>query len=106
MQKTDTDGSGGQTGVHGDTATFQLGVDQFFFYLNLNYIYKNLKRNKKKHMQTKQLDQMISDDYEKQDSMDIPECFGEFSKNNRLCISYCAISIRCCIMQSKHPKIG
>ncbi|MCF8126332.1 MAG: hypothetical protein K9J51_08945, partial [Desulfotignum sp.] len=46
------------------------------------------------------------DDYEKQDSMDIPECFGEFSKNNRLCISYCAISIRCCIMQSKHPKIG
>jgi hypothetical protein len=57
-------------------------------------------------MQTKQPDQMIINDYEKIDSMDIPACFGEFSKNNRLCFTYCAVSIRCCLMRSTHPKIG
>jgi hypothetical protein len=48
---------------------------------------------------------MIISDRERQDSMDMPECFGEFSKNNKLCFSHCAMSIRCCIMRSRHPKM-
>ncbi len=47
---------------------------------------------------------MTISDRERQDSMDIPECFGEFSKNNKLCFTYCAMSIRCCLMRSRHPK--
>jgi hypothetical protein len=38
--------------------------------------------------------------------MDTPECFGEFTKTNRMCHTYCAVSIRCCLMHSIHPKIG
>lgn len=48
---------------------------------------------------------MTISDGERQDSIDIPECFGEFSKNNKLCLTYCAMSIRCCLMRSRHPKV-
>ncbi len=47
---------------------------------------------------------MTISDREKQDAMDIPECFGEFSKHNKLCFTYCAMSIQCCLMRSRHPK--
>jgi len=49
---------------------------------------------------------MNSFEQEKTDSMDTPECFGEFTKTNRMCHTYCAVSIRCCLMHSIHPKIG
>lgn len=49
---------------------------------------------------------MITDGHEKQDSLDTPECFGEFSKTNRLCLTYCAVSITCCLIRSTHPKTG
>ncbi|EIM63702.1 hypothetical protein [Desulfobacter postgatei] len=51
------------------------------------------------------LDRLIGKANITEDSMDIPDCFGEFDKNSRLCFDYCAISIKCCIMQFRHPKI-
>ncbi len=41
----------------------------------------------------------------KKDTIDTPDCFGEFNKKNKLCSTYCSISIKCCIMHSNHPKI-
>ncbi|MCG8615058.1 MAG: hypothetical protein MI802_02475 [Desulfobacterales bacterium] len=53
------------------------------------------------------LDQVLEeeDPRPKKDSMDMPDCFGEFDKENRLCFNYCAISIKCCVMQTRHPKV-
>ncbi|HCY86311.1 MAG TPA: hypothetical protein DHV36_14345 [Desulfobacteraceae bacterium] len=53
------------------------------------------------------LDQVLEeeDPRPKHDSMDMPDCFGEFDKENRLCFNYCAISIKCCVMQTRHPKV-
>ncbi len=56
-------------------------------------------------MEIKQLDQIIISDTSKKDSVDIPDCFGEFNKKNKLCATYCSISIKCCILQNKQPKI-
>ena len=56
-------------------------------------------------MEIKQLDQILVDAPIKKDALDIPDCFGEFNKKNRLCLNYCSISIRCCILQNKNPKI-
>ncbi len=56
-------------------------------------------------MEIKRLDQIVIDTPMKKDSIDIPDCFGEFNKKNKLCAQYCSISIRCCIMRSRHPKI-
>ena len=50
-------------------------------------------------------DKMNHFDDEKADSLDTPECFGEFSKTNRMCHTHCAVSIQCCLMHSVHPKI-
>gem|GEM_PF-716945 len=49
---------------------------------------------------------MTDFDQEKTDSLDTPECFGEFTKTNRMCHTYCAVSIQCCLMHSIHPKVG
>ncbi len=51
-------------------------------------------------------DKMNRFDQEKTDSMDTPECFGEYTKTNRICQTYCAVSIQCCLMRSIHPKTG
>ncbi|MCG8687873.1 MAG: hypothetical protein MI892_23555 [Desulfobacterales bacterium] len=51
------------------------------------------------------LDRMLEEEHVKEDSMDIPDCFGEFDKDNRLCFDHCAISIKCCVMQTRHPKV-
>lgn len=56
-------------------------------------------------MEIKQLDQILLGEAVKKDSIDIPDCFGEYSKTNKLCLDYCSISIRCCVMQNKTPKI-
>ena len=57
------------------------------------------------NMEIKKLDQIIVTPSIKKDSIDMPDCFGEFNKKNKLCIKYCSISIRCCIMRSRNPKI-
>lgn len=56
-------------------------------------------------MEIKQLDQIIVDTPIKKDSIDIPDCFGEYNKQSKLCSTYCSISIRCCVLQNKNPKI-
>lgn len=56
-------------------------------------------------MEIKQLDQIFVNKSLKKDSIDIPDCYGEFNKKNKLCSTYCSISIKCCILQNKHPKI-
>lgn len=56
-------------------------------------------------MEIKQLDQMITEQTLKKDSIDIPDCFGEFNKTHKLCSTYCAISIKCCVLHNKIPKI-
>jgi len=56
-------------------------------------------------MEIKQLDQIIINTSLKQDSIDIPDCFGDFNKKHKLCSTYCSISIKCCILRNKNPKI-
>ena len=51
------------------------------------------------------LDRMLEEAHVKKDAMDIPDCFGEFDKENKLCFDYCAISIKCCVMQTRNPKV-
>jgi len=56
-------------------------------------------------MEIKQLDQILINDSNKKDGLDIPDCFGDFNKKNKVCADYCSISIRCCVMHNKMPKI-
>jgi hypothetical protein len=56
-------------------------------------------------MEIKQLDRIFPNQMPKKDSMDIPDCFGEFNKTNKLCSTYCTISIKCCVLHNKLPKI-
>ena len=58
------------------------------------------------NMEIKQLDQILINNSIKKDSIDIPDCFGEFNKKNKLCSNYCSISIRCCVLHNKNPKIN
>jgi len=56
-------------------------------------------------MEIKRFVQILNDNLIKKDSLDIPDCFGEFNKKDRLCSKYCSISIRCCIIHNQSPKI-
>jgi len=56
-------------------------------------------------MEIKQLDKIEINNSLKKDTIDTPDCYGEFNKKNRLCSNYCSISIKCCILHNKHPKI-
>ena len=57
------------------------------------------------NMEIKQLDQIFINTSTKKDSVDIPDCFGDFNKKNKLCSKYCSISIRCCVQFNQNPKI-
>ncbi|MCK5837159.1 MAG: hypothetical protein KAH09_07830 [Desulfobacula sp.] len=56
-------------------------------------------------MEIKQLDQILINDTIKRDSIDIPDCFGEFNKKNKICSHYCSVCIQCCVLHNKNPKI-
>lgn len=56
-------------------------------------------------MEIRYLDEIIVNEETKLDSLDIPECFGEYNKSNKLCAQYCSISIRCCILHQNNPKV-
>ena len=56
-------------------------------------------------MEIKQLKQVFINTVTKKDSVDIPDCFGDFNKKNKLCSNYCSISIKCCVMYNNNPKI-
>ncbi|MCP4718255.1 MAG: hypothetical protein GY860_02255 [Desulfobacteraceae bacterium] len=56
-------------------------------------------------MEIKQLSRIPTINAVKKDSLDMPDCFGEYNKKNKLCSTYCSISIRCCVMRANNPKI-
>ncbi len=50
-------------------------------------------------------DDFFTDPYVKRDSLDIPECFGDYDKHKKLCSTYCALSIQCCVLHARNPGI-
>ena len=56
-------------------------------------------------MQIKQIDQIFVDNRPEKDSIDTPDCYGDFNKRNKICAKYCSISIKCCVHNNKYPKI-
>lgn len=56
-------------------------------------------------MEIKKIDQILVENTLKKDSIDIPDCYGEYNKTNKLCSDYCSIAIKCCVLASKTPKI-
>ncbi len=56
-------------------------------------------------MKIQYIDETIINDVLKTDTIDVPDCLGEFNKKNRLCSQYCCIAIKCCVMHSKNLKI-
>ena len=56
-------------------------------------------------MEIKHLSRTLMANAGKKDSIDMPDCFGEYNKKNKLCSTYCSISIRCCVMHANNPKI-
>ncbi len=56
-------------------------------------------------MEIKNLNRILMENDGKKDSIDMPDCFGEYNKKNKLCSTYCSISIRCCVLGAKNPKI-
>jgi hypothetical protein len=56
-------------------------------------------------MEINQLSKLLMTKTGQKDSIDTPDCYGEYNKNNKLCSTYCSISIRCCVMRANHPKV-
>ncbi len=56
-------------------------------------------------MEYNELDTVLMNRSPKLDSTDTPDCFGDYNSDNRLCKEHCAISIKCCVHQAKHPKV-
>jgi len=56
-------------------------------------------------MRTRQANYKMKNTSKKRDAADIPDCFGDFNKENKLCFNYCSISIRCCVIHNKYPKV-
>ncbi len=57
------------------------------------------------NMFIKDSDPVLLNKPSKKDSIDTPDCYGEFNKANKLCSQYCSISIKCCILYNRNPKI-
>ena len=55
--------------------------------------------------ETKKRKQNASDDVIREDTIDIPDCYGSFTVESQLCAKYCALSIRCCLMRDRHPEM-
>lgn len=53
----------------------------------------------------KQFNPVVFDESTKTDALDTPDCFGEFNKENKLCAQYCGVSIKCCVIHNKYPKV-
>ena len=56
-------------------------------------------------MEIKKLDQILELAPHKLDTIDSPDCFGDYDKESKLCTEYCAIAIKCCVLHAKNPKI-
>ena len=56
-------------------------------------------------MKYEQIDQIVPDISLREDAKDNLDCFGEFSKNDKICTNYCSFSIRCAIELAQNPRI-
>jgi hypothetical protein len=61
----------------------------------------NVKTKKK----TKKQKQNTPDDVIRDDTIDMPDCYGSFTVESQLCAKYCALSIRCCLMRNRYPEM-
>ncbi len=50
-------------------------------------------------------DYKMADDTLQEDSKDNLDCFGEFSKKDKICTTYCSFSIKCAVEHSQNPRI-
>lgn len=55
-------------------------------------------------MKFNETNHMIADYPAMEDSRDDLDCFGEFSKEDKVCTTYCSCSICCAIEQSQNPR--
>jgi hypothetical protein len=39
------------------------------------------------------------------DSLDIPDCFGEFDKADKICFNHCSVPLKCITEKINNPKI-
>ncbi len=39
------------------------------------------------------------------DTSDIPDCFGEFDKSDKVCLKHCSVSLKCISEKIINPKI-
>lgn len=56
-------------------------------------------------MNFEQLVSDMVDDSIEEDSQDFLDCYGEFSKLDKMCTCYCAASIQCAVERGHNPKI-
>ncbi len=54
-------------------------------------------------MGKKLINSYIAELWIKYDSIDIPECFGSFSKREKVCRGYCGLAMKCCVLKGFHP---
>jgi|APSaa5957512622_1039677.scaffolds.fasta_scaffold93325_2 hypothetical protein len=60
---------------------------------------------KKMNTETKKQNYNTSKDFIQNDTIDIPDCYGAFTIDSRLCTKYCSLSIRCCLMRNRYPEM-
>ena len=39
------------------------------------------------------------------DTSDVPDCFGEFDKTDKVCFRHCSVSLKCITEKINNPKI-
>ncbi len=39
------------------------------------------------------------------DSLDVPDCFGEFDKTDKICSDFCSVPLKCTAEKITNPKI-
>ena len=52
-----------------------------------------------------EIDEIETDNSAMEDAVDDLECFGEFSRDDKICTTYCSCSIQCAIEQSHNPRV-
>ena len=55
-------------------------------------------------MKTRQIKNNVTK-YYLDDSLDTPDCFGEFEKDDKICSNHCAVTLNCIAEKINNPKI-
>lgn len=56
-------------------------------------------------MKTRQIKNIIFINNTLNDSLDTPDCFGEFEKDDKICFNYCSVPLKCLAEKINNPKI-